>query len=273
MINLTVLTCGTDYKHAKDFTFTDSDCMFKDCYVFAFFKTDFISMTKNGIQEGNAYSYILHKPFSKIYHTNTSEAETGFTDDWMYIKGDYIDHLVEYMSIPTDTIVPVQNKTFITKIIGKIQIELCENLPFKNERIYSLITDLFIGLSRNNTFQHISIQNHNEFTAISNLRKAVQKDFKKKWSLHSMAQLSCYSTSYFSSLYKRYYQKSPIDDLIDYRINQAKFMLESNAMSFSEIAIECGFNTLYYFSRLFKRRTGLTPTEYRQQFLDTYNDY
>jgi hypothetical protein len=132
-------------------------------------------MTKNGIQEGNAYSYILHKPSSKIYHTNTLKAETGFTDNWVYLKDDYINHLVEYMFIPIDTIVPVQNNAFITKIIGKIQIELSQNLPFKKERIDSLVTALFIGLSRNTNFQHLSIQNYNAFTAISNIFEKLYK--------------------------------------------------------------------------------------------------
>ena len=268
MEDLLVLTCGINYRHIKGFTFLDDDRAFKDCYIFAFFKTDFISMTKNGICNGNAYSYILHSPYSKVYHTNTPDSKTGFTNDWMYLRGTYVDELIKRMNIATDTIIPMQyNNDSITKIIYKLQSELPEDLPFKNERIKTLTTDLFIELARNNWKSNMPVS-ENEFAAINKVRKIIQKDFKNKWTLSSMSKLSQYSSSYFLYLYKKCYGKSPVDDLIDYRITQAKFMLESNTMTISEIADECGFSTLYYFSRIFKQKTHLSPTEYRQSFLE-----
>ena len=268
MEDLVVLTCGTNYRHPKGFTFLDDDRAFKDCYIFSFFKTPFISMTRNGACKGNAYSYILHSPYSKVYHATPPDAKTGFTNDWMYLKGAYVDELIQRMNIITDAIVPMQyNKDSITKINYKLQSELPEDLPFKNDRIKTLITDLFIELARNNWKSNMPI-NENEFAAINKVRKIIQKDFKNKWTLNSMSKLSQYSTSYFLFLYKKCYGKSPVDDLIDYRITQAKFMLESNTMTISEIADECGFGTLYYFSRVFKDRVGLSPSEYKKNFFE-----
>jgi AraC-like DNA-binding protein len=56
---------------------------------------------------------------------------------------------------------------------------------------------------------------------------------------------------------------APVDDLILNRINEAKRLLCGTSPSIKEIAYLCGFSSLSYFSKLFKKRTGLSPREYR----------
>ena len=97
------------------------------------------------------------------------------------------------------------------------------------------------------------------------------ENYKSKYTLSALAKLSGFSVSYFLSLYKKIYGVSPIDELIDYRILQSKAMLESNIISISEIAERCGFSGLYYFSRIFKRKVGMTPTQYRALHLNGNN--
>ena len=54
----------------------------------------------------------------------------------------------------------------------------------------------------------------------------------------------------------------PIDYLIFLRITAAKTLIRQSEMSFTEIAERTGFGSLHYFSRVFKERTGMTPTAY-----------
>lgn len=266
MSYLKVVSCGVNYKHEKGFAFSDTS-KYKGCYVFLLFKTDFISNTKHGIRRGNASSYILHTPQAEVYHTNIPEAKIGFTNDWMYLKGAYVDELVKEMDILTDTIVPICNRSSISHIISQIQTELSDNQIFKERRIKMLVTDMFIEMARND-YKSASVSYNREYETVNNVKEIVQNNYKNNWTLSSMAELSGYSVSHFICLYKKYYKKSPIDDLIDRRINQAKFMMESNTMTFSQIAAECGFNTSYYFSRVFKQRTGLSPSDYKKKFLE-----
>lgn len=267
MRDIKVISCGTNYTHEKDFSFSKADLLLKDCYVFVFFKTDFLSNTKHGMRTGKAFSYILHTPYADIYHTNMPNAKIGFVNDWMYLKGSYIEHLVKKMDILTDIIVPVFNTTSITQIIEQIQTEISEEKVFKELRIEGLVTNLFIELARNDSTIIFSAQNE-DLEKIKNIKSLIHEDFNNKWTLKSMAELSGYSVSHFISLYKKFFNKSPVDDLIDCRLTHAKFMIESNTMSFSKIAQECGFGTLYYFSRIFKERVGLSPTEYKKKFFE-----
>jgi two-component system response regulator YesN len=53
-----------------------------------------------------------------------------------------------------------------------------------------------------------------------------------------------------------------------YRINQAAIMMKDPKKNISEIAINCGFPTPGYFAKIFKRFTGKTPTQFRDE-IDT----
>ena len=77
-----------------------------------------------------------------------------------------------------------------------------------------------------------------------------------------MARLSGYSNSRFSALYRERYGISPTADLISFRIEEAKLLLLYGTHSVSEVAEAVGFSSLYYFSRYFKEKVGMSPTEY-----------
>ena len=59
-------------------------------------------------------------------------------------------------------------------------------------------------------------------------------------------------------------RKTPMEYLSYVRIDQSKLLLRDTAMSVSQIAEQCGFDNVYYFSNCFKRATGLSPSAYRK---------
>lgn len=73
------------------------------------------------------------------------------------------------------------------------------------------------------------------------------------------------SEVYFRRIFTGYYNMTPKQFLIDIRINKAKQLLSEGALKINSIAAECGFSNQYHFSRVFKEKTGLTPTEYMKQ--------
>lgn len=59
---------------------------------------------------------------------------------------------------------------------------------------------------------------------------------------------------------------SPLKYITNLKIKKAKEMLENSNYKISEISSICGFSNPYYFSRIFKSQTGMTPTDYKLQF-------
>jgi len=70
--------------------------------------------------------------------------------------------------------------------------------------------------------------------------------------------------SYFRKMFKKYTGMSPIQYHLQLRIKKAENMLANTTMPIKEIAFELGFQSVFYFSRLCKQKTGMNPTEMRR---------
>ena len=65
--------------------------------------------------------------------------------------------------------------------------------------------------------------------------------------------------------FKKSTRKTPMQYLNFIRINQSKLLLRETALSVGDIAVQCGFENIYYFSNVFKRVTGVSPLCYRKE--------
>ena len=74
------------------------------------------------------------------------------------------------------------------------------------------------------------------------------------------------SRKYFTKLFSTYYEVTPKQYLLNCQIDYARKLLLSSGeeYSVSDVAERCGFSNVYYFSKLFKQRVGITPSEYRR---------
>jgi AraC-like DNA-binding protein len=71
--------------------------------------------------------------------------------------------------------------------------------------------------------------------------------------------------SYFRQMFRKYTGISPTQYHLSLRIQKAKDLLISTDQSFKEIAIDLGFESYFYFSRIFKDKTGKSPMEFRKE--------
>ncbi len=84
-------------------------------------------------------------------------------------------------------------------------------------------------------------------------------------SVQTIAASLSISASYLSKLVKRHLDRSVVDYLIDYRMERAKELLSTSDLMAYEIAEATGYPDAQYFSTVFKRHIGITPTEFRAQ--------
>ncbi|WP_431087650.1 helix-turn-helix domain-containing protein [Paenibacillus sp. 8b26] len=95
----------------------------------------------------------------------------------------------------------------------------------------------------------------------------IQKHFQKPIAMEKMAKQFHYSTHYLVKVFKRKYGCSPIEYVVQTRINRAKSLLAETDASIREVAENVGYTNFYYFSRLFKKQTGETPTQFKMHSL------
>lgn len=90
----------------------------------------------------------------------------------------------------------------------------------------------------------------------------LKQNLKSPITLRDMADAMACSVSAVKALCREFCASGPNDYLISLRIGRARELIRESTMNFTEIAEEVGFSSLHYFSRVFKARTGETPSEY-----------
>ena len=83
-------------------------------------------------------------------------------------------------------------------------------------------------------------------------------------SLNTLAEHVRFSPNHLSMIFSQQMGVTFSKYLIEYRIGKAKEALKCTSMKSSEIALEVGYRDPHYFSYMFKKITGQTPTQYRE---------
>ena len=76
------------------------------------------------------------------------------------------------------------------------------------------------------------------------------------------------SPSAFNRRFKKEVGITPIEYLIEIRINCSKIMLRRKDIPVTDIALSCGFSSSSYFATCFQNHVGISPTEYRDKYID-----
>lgn len=103
---------------------------------------------------------------------------------------------------------------------------------------------------------------------ISSLMAELETRYAEKWDLKKMAEYSGMSLSGFRQHFKTISGKSPVDYLIALRVRKASELLALKGKSIAEIASECGFRDSNYFSRIFRKISGMNPRACREHRKD-----
>lgn len=91
----------------------------------------------------------------------------------------------------------------------------------------------------------------------------IKSNYSKNITSETLSRKFGFVPSYISRLFKKHKGVSPSEYLTEYRIEQAKKILEGNSeIMIKEVADMVGFKEAYYFSKTFKRETGMWPTEF-----------
>ncbi len=96
----------------------------------------------------------------------------------------------------------------------------------------------------------------------------MQKHFaEKELSNLALAKIGGMSEVYMRQLFRLCYGTTPRQYLIGLRVEAARLSLSESDDSIEAIALSSGFASIYHFSRAFRQRTGMTPTEYRSRYV------
>lgn len=113
---------------------------------------------------------------------------------------------------------------------------------------------------------HAMAEHTESDSAVERAIQYIDQNYAKDISLNDVSELVNISPYYFSKLFKEEAGVNFIDYLTNVRIEKAKELLRIPDKSIKEICILSGYGNANYFSRIFKKVEGVTPTEYRERY-------
>ena len=131
------------------------------------------------------------------------------------------------------------------------------------EQILDWLTVLRDGLCHSFSAYNKDYKNH----IVVNVKKYIREHVEEKLTLNKVAEVFNISPNYLSVLFSKYNDAGFTDYINQTKVEAAKKMMKDGKLKIYEISDTLGFESAFYFSRVFKKVTGISPRDYMNQIL------
>lgn len=233
------------------------------------FRTPAMVLTETGLVRARPGDCFVHSPGTHLLHYSVEGAATGFRNDWLYVRGDVARRCMKTVELPWNTALETGRPDAMEGGIQNLMRELSGWDTFSDAAASAIVLMLLVAVARGWRAEgDRDLRNkggrvhYNEFREI---RAGALADFRHPWTVEELARKASLSPERFSVLYRSFFGASPISEIIDARMLCAQRLLCYSGLSVKEVARECGFEDIYYFSRLFRRKNGVSPAQWRKR--------
>ena len=141
--------------------------------------------------------------------------------------------------------------------------EIVDSIPsVTSERISSFVNIMTI-CAEYMTLANILTSNSPRLPELAKIY--LHENYTEKVTIEKMCRTFCCSKSTLLTAFKREYGRTVISYLSELRVEEAKKLLSSTALSISEISDATGFYDQAYFSKVFSKEVGITPSDFRKE--------
>jgi len=214
--------------------------------------------TGDTIYKVNPGSVLLMLPGKK--HRAKPVLETGWDEYWVGFKGPFFDGLLEKEVLSEkQPFFELGFNNHILTIYDSIYDEIAAQKPLFQIKacasVLSLIAEILSSERRRNQPTHYQI-------IVEKAKMLMESNIYGAINLHFISERIGISSSKLNSVFKTYTSLTPYQYYIHIKIHKAKALLEEG-ISVKETAFRMGFDDQYHFSRLFKHKTGLSPSQWK----------
>ena len=133
--------------------------------------------------------------------------------------------------------------------------------PWKEEKLTGLITEAISSIKEISSDDGKSENLQDSQKSI--IKKYIKENYKRDISAGDVAGILGYSDVYFSKIFKQLFDDTFINYLTNLRIEKAKVLLKDVSFNIKEVGASVGYTDSNYFTKVFKRAVGMSPSEYR----------
>lgn len=242
-----------DARHKESFVFDVPEG--HNCWLLVTTQTPAVFYVDNEYRQYPPNSAILYEPNQKIYYR---ACENQYINDW--IRFDTDETFITNSPLPTGVPFSIQDNSYCHMIFKLLVTENILNNSFKASSVNYLMRLLF-----NKLLESYDYKDLNELDKkLYRLKQEIYQHPDNEWNVKDMAVKLNVSVGYLESIYKKTFDVTCIEDVINSRISMAKEYLSYQQYSINEIIAFCGYNNVEHFYRQFKKVTGMTPNQFRK---------
>ncbi|SFE53516.1 AraC family transcriptional regulator [Thermophagus xiamenensis] len=218
--------------------------------------------TKSGKFHINSGTIMLIKP--GMWHRYRPERKTGWTEHYIGIEGDIVERLFKnpILNSKTPIIECGLKESFIDCYYKIFELAQKERPGFQliSSGIAIRLLGSLVSYVKNRHFKGTALE-----LAMENAKFIIRENVDKEINFKELASSLNLGYSYFRKMFKKHTGVSPGQYHLHLRLMRAKELLLSTDMSIKEVAYETGFESTHYFSRLYKNKMGVPPSEVRKK--------
>jgi AraC family transcriptional regulator len=157
-------------------------------------------------------------------------------------------------------------------LVAAAHAEMVAGFPSGRLFLDSIEQAMAVALVNGHAVRHRPVQMYKGGLGSARLRRIKELVYAKiedDLSLDEMAQSVGLSTAHFARMFRKSTGETPHQFVLRQRVERAKAMLRAPNARVLDVAVACGFKTQQHFAQVFRDVWGVSPTEYRQDFLDS----
>lgn len=153
-------------------------------------------------------------------------------------------------------------------LLQKIIFEKENNSLYSEDLILCYLKEFIIKLARNLLLEKTIVQQDSEIrtriddTIIEKCMNFIEKNIENKISVPDVARSIPISPSYLTLIFRKKTGATVIDYINNFRLEKSKELINTTNLNFSQISEKLGYSSIHYFSRQFKMKYGISPSEY-----------
>ena len=183
---------------------------------------------------------------------------------WVHFTGSNVKNILRRYDIPLDTPVLYSGASAIYAYLFKEMINELQTCRTGYEELLAMYLRQILILVQRTLQEHGTSINTHIQEEMEYARRYFNEHYNEQISIEDYAQSRNMSVSWFQRSFKQIVNYSPMQYILTIRMNNAASLLESTDYSMAEISAIVGYDNPLYFSRLFKKQKGVSPSEYRK---------
>jgi len=157
-------------------------------------------------------------------------------------------------------------------LVAAAHAEMVVGFPSGRLFLDSIEQAMAVTLVNSHAVKHRPVQMYKGGLGSARLRRIkelVHAKMEDDLSLDEMAQSIGLSTAHFARMFRKSTGQTPYQFVLRQRVERAKAMLRAPDARVLDVAVACGFKTQQHFAQVFRDVCGVSPTQYRRDFLDS----